>query len=990
MGRFKQNIFVIIPILLALSIVLTSVFIIIENKRDKDISEVNNNESFPVSSELIENDDFVPQFGSYVKNVPNSLRAAKIIPGVDFLTDENDYNETTAKLDELIKNISDCRFNTINVVANTENVLIFDSGDVSNQNKNILSYIYKTAHSHNLSVMVTLDLGLLANVSIIDAEDRKYISKLISSDGLTSNADIIVFDNYGVETADESITKLSEAIKDFCVSVVRNDSSIYLGVTAEDFFELDTSDSKNKSNYTYSIKGSADLKHWTSSKYIDFIYVSLPYSVDDKTLNFKKGLELWDNEFAESTDVYYEINYSKYGSDKNWSKPDVIVEQLITINNKLGLNFGIDSFYAFINDTTESKPAVLKYLKGEILGNYILKDLSISAPSKLKFTTYENLVAILGASDPEFSLTLNGEDVERNDLGYFSLDLNLEVGLNTFKISHKGVTKTFNITYKKVVIKEISPSSAVKLDGNSQLVVSVEALAGSKVTATLNGAELELKENYTYDVLGQKNEYSDYNGVFKMPIVYDNDKSLGTISFKAVTQYGTETKTGGKVTVKKSERPVVKPEPEPEPAPLPEGGDYVDVGNKLVAEVIADSAETFYINDHDRSRPTNNYLPKGTVDYCSDTVTTAGKVTLRTLRYGRTVYDKHSGGSPIKTYKGTLPDHNEVNIASIDNGGRYTTLTLDVLWKAPFFFDICEQKYKYNKIYDDNRDFTVSEITFSYIDITFTYCTVASGTIDLSNNVLFNKYEWIKNAGDYTLRLYLKKVGGLYGWKAEYNADGQLVFSFLNPAKISVDSSNKYGYSLSGLTIVIDPGHGGSDPGSYGFIKDKIEINGEKIQVYEHYLNLMLANKLKAELESMGATVFMTRTDNNTTLTESQRIAIARSYNPDFIVSIHRNGSESTSPHGFNTYNFNAFSSNAANLMYEATAKENLYPVGKWSGVKSHVFFMSRMTDCPVVLTENGYMTNKQNFENMIMDEFNQKCAVALAQGVLDYFKSIQ
>ncbi len=989
MNALKQKLLIIIPILLSVSLILTSVFIIIEKKTESKSNETIASISEVVSSELIENNEFIPQFGSYVKDIPNSIRAAKIIPEIDFLISGESISDTKTKLDEIIKNLSDCRFNTINVVANTENIAIFDADGFANESDDLLQYIYKTAHTLNMHVMVTVDLGALAVNSVINDYDVENIAEILKSDSLILYSDMIVFDNYYVVSKDNrSIAKLSETIKNYCISIVRNDSSIYIGVAAEGFFEPTEENSKD---YNYVIEGSADLKLWTSNNYIDFIYVSLPYSIDDKQLNFKKGIELWDKEFSEITDLYFEINYSKYGSDKNWSKPDVIVEQLITLNKKHGLNFGFDSFQKFVNDATECRPAVLKYLKGEMVGNYILKDLSISAPEKLKFTTYQNHVAILGASDPEFSLTLNGQVVERNDLGYFSLDLDLEVGLNTFKITHKGVTKTFKITYKKVVIKEITPDTAVKLDGGSTLAVSTVALSGSTVTATLNDTELTLSEDPIYDELGQRTEYSNYNGMFVMPIVYDEDKNIGNVSFKAVSEYGTETKTGGKVTIIKSERPVVEPDPNPEPAPLPEGGDYVDVGNKLIAEVVADQAETFNINDYDRSRPTNNYLPKGTVDYCSETTTKYGKSTLRTLRFGRTVYNTHNGDSPIKTYEGTLPDHNEVSLVSIDNGGKYTTLTLDVLWKAPFLFDLLEQKYKRNKLYDSNRDFTLNAVTFSYIDITFTYCTITEGDVIFENNPLFSSGEWIKNEGDYTLRLYLNNVGDFYGWKAEYNNDGQLVFSFLNPAKISEDSTNKYGYSLNGVTIVIDPGHGGKDPGSLGFIKDKIEINGEMIQVNENYLNMLLANKLKSELESMGATVYMTRYDYSTTLDETERMAIARSYNPDFIVSIHRNASsESTTPNGFNTYNFNAYSWNAANLMYDATAKENLYPVSKWSGVKSHIFFMSRISDCPVVLTENGFMTNKQNFEKIILDEFNQKCAVALAQGVLDYFKSIQ
>ncbi len=985
----KQKLMVIVPLLLAVCLVLTSIFIMYDIKLDEEgqSDEQAGASVGYVSSELIPNEEFIPQFGSYVKKEPSSIRAAKIVPGIDFLTEDLSAEEKITEIDTLIKSIADNRFNTVNVVVNTENTVLFEAEDVSTNNGNVLSLIHTMAHIQNLSVMTTIDLGAFVENSIIDDSDIEKISKIISSENLLSNTDIILFDNYYLDETSENeldVVLLSDAIKNLCVSIVREDSSKYIGLAANGFFKKN----EETKEYEYYQQGLTDLKGIVTKKYVDFLYVTLPYSVDNKELNFKNAMKLWETEFSELTDLYFEITYSKYGTEAEWKKPDVIVEQLILINENHGLNFGFDSYSAFLNDKTESKPAVIKYLKGEIVGNYILKELSISAPNKLKFTTYQNYVAIIGASDPEFSLTLNGQPLERNDLGYFSVDLDLELGENVFKFVHKGASKTFKITYKKVVIKEISPSGAMKLDGGSSLDVSTLALAGSSVTATLNDSTIELLEDPVYDDLGQKTEYSNYYGTFVMPIDYESDKNLGTISFKAVSQYGTETKSSGKITVKKSERPAPPPTEE---IPLPEGGDYVNVGNTLIAEVVVESAETFVIGDSDRSRPTNNYLPKGTVDFCSpNTTTTEGGAVLRTLRYGRTVYNTHKGSKIIKTYEGTLPDHNEVNIASISNGGRYTTITLDTLWKAPFLFEIKEQEYRNNTVYKGNRDFTVEAVTFTYIDITFTYATVATGDIVFESNPIFSHGEWIKNLGDYTLRLFLNKTGGLYGWTANYNEQNQLVFSFLNPAKIKVDTTNKYGYSLEGITIVVDAGHGGTDPGSYGFIKDPIEINGEKIKVYEHYLNLILAKKLKAELESMGATVILTREDNNTTLNDLDRISFARAQKPDFIISIHRNGSDSSKPNGFNTYTFNPFSANAVDLVYDATAQENLYPVSKWSGVKSHVFYMSRMSDCPVVLTENGFMTNKNNFELMIQDEFNDKCAVALANGILEYFKSIQ
>lgn len=55
-----------------------------------------------------------------------------------------------------------------------------------------------------------------------------------------------------------------------------------------------------------------------------------------------------------------------------------------------------------------------------------------------------------------------------------------------------------------------------------------------------------------------------------------------------------------------------------------------------------------------------------------------------------------------------------------------------------------------------------------------------------------------------TLRLHLKRTGSFYGYSMKYNADGSLTISL----------KNSEGTSLSGYTIMLDAGHGGSDPGA--------------------------------------------------------------------------------------------------------------------------------------------------------------------------------
>lgn len=92
--------------------------------------------------------------------------------------------------------------------------------------------------------------------------------------------------------------------------------------------------------------------------------------------------------------------------------------------------------------------------------------------------------------------------------------------------------------------------------------------------------------------------------------------------------------------------------------------------------------------------------------------------------------------------------------------------------------------------------------------------------------------------------------------------------------------------AVSGYRIVIDAGHGGTDPGS-------TECAG----YYESDANLDIAYQLKALLEADGATVYMTRTDDSS-LSNNDRYTFANSTDGEVLVSIHLNGSTDHSVNG--------------------------------------------------------------------------------------------
>ena len=192
-------------------------------------------------------------------------------------------------------------------------------------------------------------------------------------------------------------------------------------------------------------------------------------------------------------------------------------------------------------------------------------------------------------------------------------------------------------------------------------------------------------------------------------------------------------------------------------------------------------------------------------------------------------------------------------------------------------------------------------------------------------------------------------------------------------------AENEFGYSLEGVTIVIDAGHGGRDNGASGFKKE----------YPEDVLNLTLAIELEAQLKALGANVIMTRVDD-TYIEIKDRFSAVWDNDPDLVISIHRNAASKEYPNSFASYHFNPFTKTIAEHLLKTSLESGVYNDSAWSKVKWHVFFLSRVTDCPSVLTENGFMTNKNDYANMLDPEQNKKSAAALTKGIMNYFISMQ
>lgn len=219
--------------------------------------------------------------------------------------------------------------------------------------------------------------------------------------------------------------------------------------------------------------------------------------------------------------------------------------------------------------------------------------------------------------------------------------------------------------------------------------------------------------------------------------------------------------------------------------------------------------------------------------------------------------------------------------------------------------------------------------------------------------------------------------------------------------EIRVDAIGKDGKKVSvyrtfyyknyGLLVVIDAGHGGTDPGALSSFGGRNYI--------EKDLNKEIAYKTKKLLEQAGCRVEMARS-NDDTVSLQQRASFANSVNADLFISIHQNSFSSESAHGTEVY----YTSKYPDAGYPAQDRDNKMNKSKTlagvisgniasgvgftnRGAKDGNLFVLRNTKMPAILVECGFQSNYSNVIKLSDGSAQEEIARQIVNGVRAVYK---
>ncbi len=542
--------------------------------------------------------------------------------------------------------------------------------------------------------------------------------------------------------------------------------------------------------------------------------------------------------------------------------------------------------------------------------------------------TTSDRIFLIGTAPPTGSVTVNGQVINRNRFGHFAPTFPLKLGENQFVLSHGE--QVLRLTVTRVPTSPPLPTGLTFAPDSLEPAVDVARLAGERVcfaaiappNATVNvrlGSQtLPLPEQT------QVTDLPPNMGVLTQQNQPDPRSGAGHYQGCTVVQWGNgqvvqpqfSLTIGGQTLTQASPGKVEQLDP----ARLP------------VVQVISEqgTARTGPSTDHSRLTP----LPKGT----------RAQVTGRHGDWLRLDYGAWIRQRETQELTNALPPQTVIRSLRAQTLGDRTQLVFPLQVPVPISVEQQDDRFT----------------------LTLYNTTAQTDTIRLDDNPLIRRLDWQQTTPSqvqYTLWLKSRQQWG-YGLRY----DGSTLILSLRHAP-----ARPTGQPLQGITIVLDPGHGGSE-----------DLGARGPTGYpEKAVALTISQLVQAELQRRGATVVMTRTaDVDVPLAD--RVAVINRVQPTLALSLHYNAlpdnGDALKTQGISTFWYHPQAHSLAVFLHNYLTQRLKRPS---AGVFWNNLALTRPAIAPTVLLELGFMIHPDEFE-WIMDAAQQRqLAAAIADGIV-------
>jgi N-acetylmuramoyl-L-alanine amidase len=915
--------------------------------------------------------------------LPDNMRGVIISPEVDFLlSPDDDELSVTSQLFDIFAQIADIGLNSVLIKTTVEDRVYHDLDVNKNDRFDLTKLAVDLAKAQYLGVYLIYDIGHAVNS---EADSATAINTLVSEAhrlAIKYQCDGIILDNYYSDLEVKNYRNYMQNGSGIGYENWLHDSTEYLFETAGAVIRMtdNTLPVGVMINNTHAVSqndGFADTRRYIEQGYADFITLRCPGSLTDSVQPFAQSAQFW-GELCKASDIpMYLIHYNEKMGTAGWPD-DQLLRQLEVAKKDISAFSGsvFNSYSSLKANPLNSTVNLKKYYADLINEDTLFDNLIIHSPRNTSFTTYEPSVSFMGSFDPNFDVFLNNSKITLNEAGNFYFEKTLNIGMNTFTLTHKGQTVTYRVDHRIIVMREIDDSIAdrrtLRVDGGTFVTLQAIAYKGATVTATLNGRTVRLTEQSGIvldDSVGSA--YTSFTGRIKVPDgIISKEQPLGKISVQASFMGQSRTLPGATVIVNAL----------PEPPKQESGHEMFDQSKAGTGEIVGRigavrgrNESVTYVrllnnNTHTFDAKTTGtvfdprfgQLPAGTVDYLRSEV--GG---FYTTESGKRF---NAEGAVLASGRGIGPNALVVERSGTLGGNSYFEFKLGT--RISYNVEVAGITFHTNW----GSEFNVSNFNPEFVFVTFDNVTSVTKLPDFDSNFVFSSGTWeqvtIDGIRKFRLVLQLRQRGVYAGNSAYYNNDGNLMLTF--PVLRN---------TLAGKTIVIDPGHGitasGSlDPGAIGEIR-------------EWDANLAISRKVEERLKALGANVIRLQTES-VHIPARERPIEARKLGADMYISIHNNWASGGTARGTEAFYYTPFSQPLAEAISASVARyftNNVYTdkSDRNRGAKNSYFWVTVQQDFPSVLLELGFVNNLQDAMALASDRHQNGIADAIVQGIRTY-----